>query len=92
MSNPQAWAEAVSDSIAGLDPAYDINDYTECEHDDSLSRCLQAIMEPNFNNTDDMNSYYEFFENDMENWASWIQSNFGQRWGWAAEHIVEEGY
>ena len=55
----------------------------------SLAQC---IVEPEIDNDEDQDEYYDYMDKDMNNWSNWISNTFGDEWGIIANTIKEYGY
>lgn len=86
----EVWDSKLDDAVRA---ATEIMNGTQTDDDyDVFYNVAQRIAEPKFNDSELDDEYYRFMEQDIENWASYIEKTFGPKWGLIANCIKEEGY
>lgn len=85
----QVWADAIHSKLLDLSVAH--AERIDSQHAD-FYRFAGCIVEPPIMDTDTMDAYCQFTEENTENWVEWIRNTFGEAYGKIARVVAEEGY
>ena len=58
----------------------------------SFYNVASYIVEPEIEDSDALDEYFDYMDTDKENWQSYIEQNFGSEWGMIAKIVAEYGY